>query len=190
MLNGTFHPQFLSTKNSIKFLKTIFETFPQSACLFTNVTSKLFQDDANRTFSNSQYCRENGCLQIIPGSHHLGRVNHGRSGDLASVDQERLDAIVKVLGDPVLVETDPGDVLFFHSNLLHTSGPNTSREKRWNLVLAYNQLENAPYHNKFLPSPSRISLVDDSDIVEKHKLKSSSNKHFICNKQDNSTEKL
>ena len=98
---------------------------------------------------------------------------------MASVDKERLDAIVKVLGDPVLVETDPGDVLFFHSNLLHTSGPNTSRDKRWNLVLAYNQLENAPYHNRFLPSPTRISLVDDSDIVEKHKLKSSSDKQFM-----------
>ena len=58
--------------------------------------------------------RENGCLQIIPRSHHLGRLSHARSGDLASVDPERLEAIIKVLGEPVMVETRPGDVLFFH----------------------------------------------------------------------------
>ena len=28
---------------------------------------------------------------------------------------------------------------FFLSNLLHTSGPNISKDRRWNLVLAYNQ---------------------------------------------------
>ena len=27
----------------------------------------------------------------------------------------------------------------FLSNLLHTSGPNISKDRRWNLVLAYNQ---------------------------------------------------
>lgn len=100
-------------------------------------------------------CSNNGCLQIIPGSHHLGRLNHGRSGDLASIDVERMEAVMARLGGPVLAETEPGDVLFFHrfhelfdflkylfncSNLLHTSGPNTSTQKRWNLVLAYNQV--------------------------------------------------
>ena len=72
------------------------------------------QHRKSKIYATENHSRENGCLQIIPGSHKLGRLNHGRSGDLASVDQERLDAITKVLGDPVLVETEPGDVLFFH----------------------------------------------------------------------------
>ena len=58
---------------------------------------------------------ENGCLQIVPGSHLLGRLNHNRKGDLASVDTEdRFPAILNRLGDPVFVQTEPGDVLFFH----------------------------------------------------------------------------
>ena len=58
--------------------------------------------------------RENGCLQIIPGSHLLGRLDHSRKGDLASVDMDRFSAIRHRLEDPVFVETQPGDVLFFH----------------------------------------------------------------------------
>ena len=59
---------------------------------------------------------ENGCLQIVPGSHLLGRLNHNRKGDLASVDTEdRFPAILDRLGGSVVfVETEPGDVLFFH----------------------------------------------------------------------------
>ena len=30
------------------------------------------------------------------------------------MDPERLEAIIRVLGEPVMVETSPGDVLFFH----------------------------------------------------------------------------
>ena len=72
--------------------------------------------------------------------------------------EDRFPAILDRLGEPVFVESEPGDVLFFHrdfsqtvkviimpkiflfSNLLHTSGPNTSLDPRWNLVLAYNQV--------------------------------------------------
>ena len=65
----------------------------------------------------------------------------------------------------------PIDLFFFHypanylfSNLLHTSGPNVSKEKRWNLVLAYNQVANAPYHNTFLQRPEKLNIVEDGDV--------------------------
>ena len=52
------------------------------------------------------------------------------------------------------------------------------------------KVRNAPYHNKFLPPARKIELVDDGDIVRKHRTTSSVDKEFIRNKEDNSTEKL
>lgn len=37
-----------------------------------------------------------------------------------------------------------GDALFFHSNLLHTSGPNNSDLRRWAFLMAYNTKSNNP----------------------------------------------
>ena len=52
------------------------------------------------------------------------------------------------------------------------------------------KMRNAPYHNKFLPPAEEIELVDDGDIVKKHRTTSSVDKEFIRNREDNSTEKL
>ena len=36
------------------------------------------------------------------------------------MDPERLEAIIRVLGEPVMVETSPGDVLFFHRLVVYS----------------------------------------------------------------------
>jgi ectoine hydroxylase len=69
--------------------------------------------------------RENGCLQVIEGTHLLGRIDHVLTGDQAGADKERVAAILERF-PIVYVEMDLGDVLFFHSNLLHASAENTS----------------------------------------------------------------
>jgi ectoine hydroxylase-related dioxygenase (phytanoyl-CoA dioxygenase family) len=56
--------------------------------------------------------KENGCLQVIRGSHALGRVDHAHTGDQASADRERVDEALKRL-ELIYVEMDPGDTLFF-----------------------------------------------------------------------------
>jgi ectoine hydroxylase len=61
--------------------------------------------------------RENGCLQVLRGSHNLGRIDHVLTGDQAGADLERVNEILKRL-ELVHVEMDPCDVLFFHANLL------------------------------------------------------------------------
>src|SRR5580700_5311028 len=61
--------------------------------------------------------RENGCLQVIRGSHELGRLEHILSGDQAGADQARVDEILHRL-ELVYVEMEPGDVLYFHANTL------------------------------------------------------------------------
>ena len=94
-------------------MESCIRTAVPSVYPYTNVAGESI--NVNRLASNlCEESSENGCLQIIPGSHHLGRLNHGRSGDLASIDEERMEAIMTRLGKPVLAQTDPGDVLFFH----------------------------------------------------------------------------
>ena len=37
--------------------------------------------------------RENGALQVVPGSHLLGRQVHRRTGDLAGVAEETMEQV-------------------------------------------------------------------------------------------------
>jgi len=134
--------------------------------------------------------RENGALQVVPGSHLLGRQVHGKAGDLAGVPTGIMEQIEKRLGAPVVCETQPGDCLFFHSNVLHSSGPNTSLDRRWNLVLAYNQVKNAPVVPGFLPPPQPLHVVEDRDVLAKARAESSIPKMFILHADDTSTQKL
>ena len=48
----------------------------------------------------------------------------------------------------VYAELAPGDALFFHCNLLHASGQNTSEHPRWSIISAYNVLTNTPLRSE------------------------------------------
>jgi len=78
---------------------------------------------------------QNGCLQMIPGSHKEGRlVEHcpRTDGDIEIPPQERQGEVVKV---PV----NAGDVLFLHKLTKHDSAHNeTEDEIRWSYDLRYN----------------------------------------------------
>ena len=67
--------------------------------------------------------RENGCLQVLKGSHKLGRLNHLRENDQTIVEPEHLEAALKRF-ELVYVEMDAGDALAFDGNLLHRSDAN------------------------------------------------------------------
>ena len=41
---------------------------------------------------------ENGCLEVIPGSHRLGRVDHVRRGDQTAADPDRVRHVQERLG--------------------------------------------------------------------------------------------
>ena len=85
--------------------------------------------------------KENGCLQVLRGSHLLGRLEHGMIGNQIGANKERI-AEIEGLFERVGCEMTPGSVLFFHCNLLHSSAPNNSAQPRRSLIMCYNALDN------------------------------------------------
>ena len=81
----------------------------------------------------------NGCLQVIPGSHHLGRLE---ARDYASFEQ-RIEHAKQNLGLHYC-EMDTGDAVFFHSNTLHGSDDNQTDSSRLMLFASYNAKSNQP----------------------------------------------
>ena len=78
--------------------------------------------------------RENGCLQVVKGSHHVGRLEHGvLPGKQVGADPRRVEEILKRL-TVEHVEMEPGDGLFFHANVLHRSDQNRSTQRRWTVL--------------------------------------------------------
>lgn len=109
--------------------------------------------------------KENGCMQVIPGSHHMGRLDHALTGDQAGADMERVNEIAKRL--PIVhVEMEPGDALFFHCNLLHRSDQNRSENPRWSMICCYNAARNDPYKDSHHPRYTPLHKVPDSMIRE------------------------
>ena len=109
--------------------------------------------------------RENGCMQVIERSHELGRIDHVLTGDQAGADLERVQEILKRL-PLVYVEMEPGDVLFFHCNLLHRSDQNRSEKPRWSMICCYNAARNDPYKESHHPRYTPLAKVPDSAIIE------------------------
>jgi ectoine hydroxylase len=109
--------------------------------------------------------RENGCLQVIRGSHHCGRINHVLTGDQAGADRERVEEVLK--RRPLdHVEMAPGDGLFFHCNLLHRSDQNRSDQPRWAMICCYNAARNDPYKESHHPRYTPLAVVPDAAIKE------------------------
>ncbi len=107
--------------------------------------------------------RANGCLQVLPRSHHLGRINHMKIGGQTGADPERVAAAIERL--PIVhVEMQPGDALFFHGNLLHRSDQNTSPNPRWSLICCYNTRHNDPYKTSRHPNYSPLELINDEQF--------------------------
>jgi hypothetical protein len=109
--------------------------------------------------------RENGCLQVLKGSHHMGRIDHVLTGDQAGADLERVAEAQKRL-ETNYIEMAPGDVLFFHANLLHRSDQNKSDNPRWSMICCYNAARNDPYKEAHHPRYTPLSKVPDSAIRE------------------------
>jgi ectoine hydroxylase len=107
----------------------------------------------------------NGCLQVLRGSHLLGRLDHGPVGDQTGADPERVAAALARL-ELVPCELEPGSAVVFHCNLLHRSDQNRGPDPRWALICCYNAARNDPYKESRHPRYSRLEAWPDERIKE------------------------
>jgi ectoine hydroxylase-related dioxygenase (phytanoyl-CoA dioxygenase family) len=109
--------------------------------------------------------KANGCLQVIKGSHKMGRIEHGFAGEQVGAAQHYVDLALKTM-ELVYVELQAGDALFFHSNLLHRSEANLSDKPRWSMISVYNRSSNIPYNEPSESSILPLQIVEDDALLQ------------------------
>lgn len=109
--------------------------------------------------------KANGCLQVIKGSHKLGRVNHGFAGEQVGADMVFVEHALKTM-DLIYCELNPGDALIFHSNLLHRSEANLSDKPRWSIISCYCSQSNLAYNETSTAWKVPVDIVPDEAILE------------------------
>ncbi len=109
--------------------------------------------------------KQNGCLQVIKGSHKMGRVEHGFAGEQVGASQRYVDLVLKTM-PLVYVEINAGDALFFHPNTLHRSEANLSDKPRWSLISVYNRSSNVPYNEPSQSSTVPLTAVPDDALLQ------------------------
>jgi ectoine hydroxylase-related dioxygenase (phytanoyl-CoA dioxygenase family) len=85
---------------------------------------------------------DNGCLQLVRGSHRLGRIDHVPVSDKQNAADPARVAAVLERSDIVHCELEPGDAVVFHANTLHRSDQNRSDRRRWTFLVCYNAVSN------------------------------------------------
>ncbi|CAH1271964.1 PHYHD1 [Branchiostoma lanceolatum] len=132
----------------------------KSGCLFPDMGSLYIAIDKTDT--------ENGCMQVMSGSHKLGRIDHTFVGGQQGAEAERVNQIgSRALFDLVPLELNEGDACFFHCNLLHCSGQNNSARRRWAIITSYNRASNNPIPEESHPWPlyTPIQTVPDDALL-------------------------
>ena len=129
-----------------------------NACLYPDMASCFIMlDKANK---------ENGCLKVLKGSHRVGRISHERSDTPEqTADNERIRELEK-RHESVYIEAEPGDALFFHANLLHSSDANKSQNSRRTLIVCFNTKSNNPYKEIGHASYNQLKVANHNSIME------------------------
>lgn len=129
----------------------------QNGCLFPDMLSVAVAVDPQT--------RANGCMQVLKGSHLMGRIEHGRVAGQTGADVERVEQAMQRL-ELVHCEMDPGDALFFHANTLHASAANTTDKPRRLLICCYNKASNDPFKVHHHPRYTKLAQLPDTAVRE------------------------
>lgn len=108
--------------------------------------------------------KENGCLQVIGGSHKMGRLNHGFAGEQVGADMVMVNNALQTM-ELVYCELEPGDALLFHPNLLHRSEANLSEYSRWSIISCYCSQSNLAYNETSTSWKTPVQTVPDEAVL-------------------------
>lgn len=93
--------------------------------------------------------QENGCLQVMPGGHQKGLLEHhtkrGTGTKIRGVELPRVN--------PQVLPMSPGSILLMHNHLPHRSTKNMTDRVRWSADLRYQKTGTAtgrPFHPEFI----------------------------------------
>jgi phytanoyl-CoA hydroxylase len=104
-------------------------------------------------------CKDIGPLEVIPGSHALEQVPIGETKIQSSFGLLELDSYKDE--SFIQLEVNAGDLILFHTFLIHRSGINKSdRNVRMTLQLRYNDLDDPYYISKSYICPYKYTHVD------------------------------
>lgn len=129
----------------------------------------------------------NGGLEVIKATHKCGRIDHSLFQGQTMADLERVQEIKKQF-EHICVDLNPGDALFFHCNILHTSGPNDSDVRRYAYLVAYNRADNDPILKHHHPNYIPLEKVPNSAILECTNFSDFSGKELMDPKMDKTTK--
>ena len=82
--------------------------------------------------------RENGCMRMLPGSHHNGQVEHQDTRDSNNI-LTRGQTISNGIEEDrsVWIELKAGEVSVHHVDMFHASTPNQSNQRRVGVAIRY-----------------------------------------------------
>lgn len=110
-------------------------------------------------------------------------MNTDLQGEQVGASQHYVDLALKTM-ELIYVELQPGDALFFHSNLLHRSEANLSDNPRWSLISVYNRQSNIPYNDNSGSSTVPIEAVPDELMLKSAKIGLEENTSFLSKEED------
>lgn len=85
----------------------------------------------------------NGCLQMLRGSHTLGQLEFVREPwNEIYVAPAAVQRALDSGHEPVHMEQEPGDALFFDCETVHSSGANETADPRWAFLCTFDTLTN------------------------------------------------
>ena len=129
----------------------------QQGCLYSDMGSCFIMLD--------KATKENGCLKVLRGTHKVGRIAHDSISDTdQQADLERI-ALLEKRHKSVYITAEPGDALFFHCNLLHSSAANTSNYSRRTLIVCFNTKSNSPFNKEIAHATYNPLKVSSSKSI-------------------------